>query len=148
MRKFLFVAAAVMLLAASALAHQSSAAHADELWCFDEPAVVVNGVTVQVWLAVPQSQQSAVSNSTVFITVPANVDAHLLPDTPGPLHISTMLIRAGSYSGSGAVPVAAAALVKANSTIPTQLIATENGATLAKTTGATGTPLFIAFSVR
>jgi hypothetical protein len=93
-------------------------ARADD-WCWADPTLVINGKTVHLDTGAPLPKKELIRASTVVVTVPVNVDAHLTGVNAPNFPMTVQLVRAGVWSGVGAVPVTATGVVDAPSDVPT-----------------------------
>jgi len=145
-RRFLL---ALVLLPILALGlSRAPAAHADLIWCFDDPVLVVNGTPVLLKVGVPLDRRGAVVSSSLTVTVPENVTAHLAGASITNFPIAVTLTRSGVYSGVGPVPVSVAGLVVASTASPAILQATRPSVgVVAQSVGSAGIPLVINFGM-
>ena len=134
--------AALLLLGITAV--QIPLAHADSEWCAGDPVLVVNGRVVHLTLAVPRDQAGTVTDSTLTVTVPAGVRAHLAASNAQSLitrlRVDVTLVTDATltYRGTGPVPVRVEATVYAPSTTATRLTASQRGTVLRPPVQASG----------
>ena len=138
-----------LLLTAILLVHPSSPAYADRTWCAKDPTLVLNGTTVHLEVGVPHDQRQAVTGSTLIVVVPRNVTARLSGANAPAFPITVTLRYEGEWSGTGAVPVRAHAVVHAPAAVPARLrVWQSNPRTAAEAYGTAGTTLTVTVDVQ
>jgi hypothetical protein len=120
-------AATAVLVAVASLFHRPAPAAADWVWCWDDPTLTVNGRVVHLNTGVPTDHRQVIESVVLTVTVPAGVTANLsgvnAAQGTGSLRTTTVLQYAGTYSGSGPIPVQVTATVIGPPGVPTQLTA-------------------------
>ncbi len=150
--RFLTRGASLMALALGVLASVALApatpTRADD-WCWNDPTLSINGRTVHIDVGAPVDKRTLVHASTIVVTVPINVDAQLTGTNSPNFPTDVTLVRAGTWSGSGAVPVTATAVVDVESDVPAGLKAwqSNSGATW-QTSGMGGVTMTLSFGVQ
>jgi hypothetical protein len=148
-RRFLGVTLALLIMAGIAAGTGASRASAFEAWCFDDPVLVVGGQAIHIDLGVPVGQRALIKGSTLVVTVPTNVATYLAGTTAYNFPITVTIIRNGSWSGSGSIPVTATGVVYGPAGVPTAIKAWGSSGTLAAmTTATTGTPMTVTLGVQ
>ena len=100
MKRLLLLAFA---LVAATVLYPTTGARADD-WCWSDPTLVVNGKTVHIDTGGPIAKKTLMRSSTIVVTVPTNVDAQLTGAKTLNFPMNVSLVRAGVWSGTGAVP--------------------------------------------
>ena len=70
--------AVVLALAVLVARPRPPAVHASEVWCWDDPAVLVDGVPIAINLGIRTHQLSAIDAIDITIEVPAGVTVRML----------------------------------------------------------------------
>jgi hypothetical protein len=125
MGRTILAAIGAVMLAGLAMTLRPVPALGDWIWCWDDPTLTVNGLTAHINTGVPWDQRSLVTGTSLVVTVPTNVDAQLsgtnAAQGTGILGTTTQLVRSGTYSGVGPVPVFVTAIVNGATGIPVKL---------------------------
>ena len=119
MRTLTRISLSLALVAVLALAPGTTSAQLE--WCWNDPTLVVNGKTVHINLGAPVDRRTLINNSVVTVTVPENVDAHLSGANTLNFPMSVTLLRSGTWSGSGDIPVSVTGTVLITPGTPTGL---------------------------
>jgi hypothetical protein len=140
------LALAGMMLAVGALAPTPTAA--GWVWCWSDPTLVIDGRVVHIDVGVPVDDRQQVTGSTLTVTVPANVTAHLSGVNAENFPITVTLVRGGPWNGKGDIPVTATAVVSAPAGVPTALWAWQAGGGVDTIThGTAGKEMTLSFGV-
>jgi hypothetical protein len=144
---------AALLFAVIGLVHGPEPALADWVWCWDDPTLTVNGRVVHINTGVPTDQRKLIDNIVLTVTVPEGVSANLsgvnAAQGTGSLRTITVLQYAGTYSGSGPVPVTVTATVSGPPDVPTMLTAWQASmGDRGQTSRVTGAAMTLAFNVQ
>lgn len=120
-----------ILLALAALAAISlplsftGRAHADELWCFDDPIISVNGNLIDIKTELPLLDLLSMRTTTLTVVIPSNVSGSVVLDDVSAFPMKTTISRTGpTWLGIGSIPVTIKANVAASSNLPVQVVAT------------------------
>lgn len=133
----------------AALALVPGAASAQMEWCWNDPTLVVNGKTVHINLGAPVDRRTLINNSAVTVTVPENVDAHLTGAGVLNFPMSVTLLRSGTWSGSGDIPVTVTGTVLITPDTSTGLKTRQSDTgELRQTFGVGGTVMTLVMGVR
>jgi hypothetical protein len=144
---------AALLLAAIGLVRGPAPALADWVWCWDDPTLTVNGRVVHINTGVPTDQRKLIEHVVLTVVVPEGVSANLsgvnAAQGTGSLRTITVLQYAGTYSGSGPIPVTVTATVSGPAGVPTMLSAWQASVgDHGQTSGVTGAAMTLAFNVQ
>ncbi len=144
--------AAALVLAFAFLAVFASNASAGIVWCRTDPAVSINGQTVNIYVAsTEQIYQQATGPTDVVVSVPVGVSAQLLWTDPGFGHGETVTIVESSrlrVTSSG-VQIMVAAFVPATGSLPVlvEIVPANAGVVTASAQGATNAQVRISTTV-
>jgi len=143
-------AAAVALIGSGFIV--SSPARADSVeWCWDDPIVTINGVTLQTLIAAqgsPSSVQAAVKSANVTYIVPNGVQTNVVA-VSAPFFKEKVDFQTDDHSHwtpGQPVPVTVVTSFKSKQTFPTQMQNIENDVTVT-TNGSTDSGLTATFTL-
>ncbi len=146
----LIVAAIVVAVIALASLAPAGSVRAFDDWCWNDPTLVVNGTVVHIGLGAPMSKRSLVRASSVTVSVPDNVKAHLTGAKGANFPMQVTLVRSGTWSGNGPVPVTVTGQVNVDPSTPTGLKVWQpgRGGLNLQTTGSGGAAMTLTFAVQ
>jgi hypothetical protein len=153
MRRLTLTAIAALVLAVIGLVRGPAPALADWVWCWDDPTLTVNGRVVHINTGVPTDQRKLIENIVLTVVVPEGVSANLsgvnAAQGTGSLRTITVLQYAGTYSGTGPIPVVVTAAVTGPAGVTTMLTAWQASVgDRGQTSGVTGTAMTLAFNLQ
>jgi hypothetical protein len=146
--RLIVLVAAVSLALLATVVRPAAPAAASWGWCWGDPTLVIAGQTVHIDLGVPIGDRGYIKGSTLTVVVPAGVDARLTGTNSPNFPITVTLVHSGRWSGAGAIPVSATAVVNAPSTVTTSQKAWQsNTGNTVQVTANGGSTLHVGFSV-
>ena len=152
-RLVLSALAALLLLSISVV--RVAPAQAQVSWCWNDPALIVNGGVVLLNLGVPQSEAGTVTDSTLTVTVPAGVSAILAGGSANHfitrlrINVELVVDPTSVYTGTGPVPVRVDAVINAPASTATALKASQRAnSVLGQIYAKGGQPMTINFDVK
>ncbi|MGI8553644.1 MAG: hypothetical protein ACR2PL_23080 [Dehalococcoidia bacterium] len=124
-RSLLAAPLAALVLAGGALVQPAMPTRAEEIWCFDDPVVAVNGHLLDIKVEQPLANILTMRSTTITVVIPKNVPGSVTMNDVSAFPMQTAVSRTGAaWSGSGAIPVTIVTSVSAKSNYPVQVAAT------------------------
>jgi hypothetical protein len=103
LRIFVAGAAAGLLLLSGGLAHARSTS-AFDVWCYDDPIILVDGVPQSITVGIPQSDVShLIGPVVVTVEAPAGHTVTLGAPLPGPFQVLTNIIPSSNHFSTSPV---------------------------------------------
>ncbi len=113
-----FLFAAVALIPA----FRARPAHADALWCFDDPVISVGGRLVDVQVQMPIANLLTMRSTTLTVVIPKNVSGAVVLNDVSAFPMRTIVSATGpAWNGSGSIPITVTANVSAWTNYPIKL---------------------------
>jgi hypothetical protein len=144
----LVLAAIVGALAWGVTAASPAATDADLVWCFSDPVLVVDGRAIHIDLGVPKEHRDDIVTSSLVVTVPSNVRAHLAGERAAnfPIAVERMI---GPPQVGDTITITVVGLISGPALMPTVLRVRQSAAgELALVPGRAGAPMQATFAVR
>jgi hypothetical protein len=125
MRRILWSLCLPLCLVLGFLPALAGQAHADDVWCFDDPVISVNGHLVDVKVEMPLANLLTMRATTLTVVIPKNVSGFVVLNDISVFPMKTTVSRTGAaWSGHGEVPITVLATVMATTSYATRVIAT------------------------
>jgi hypothetical protein len=125
---------------------------ADLAWCWDDPIVTINGITVSTQIGAlgsPAVVQRGVQKATIVYTLPSGVSASVISTTNTYFHEKVVFVNSNAaWTPGQPVPVGVTVSFVANSSFQTQMINTLASGASSTTFGTTDTGMSSSFSVQ
>lgn len=120
-----FLAPLMLVATIGAAAPQlSTGAHADFLWCWDDPIVSIQGHLLEIKTGQPLLNLLTMRNTALQIVIPSNVSGSVVLNDISAFPMQTTISPTGAaWSGKGSIPVTIKAVVTAGVSYSVQLTA-------------------------
>ncbi|HZU76443.1 MAG TPA: hypothetical protein VFA70_06735 [Dehalococcoidia bacterium] len=123
LRRLIAPLAAAVVLFAGAAPQFTSHAHADFLWCWDDPIVSVQGHLLEIRTGQPLGDLLTMRNTNLVVVIPKNTTGSVVLNDISAFPMTTTISATGpAWSGSGAIPVTVKATVAAGVSYPVQVV--------------------------
>ena len=131
MRRILLALCLPLCLVLGLMPALAGHAGADDIWCFDDPIISVNGHLVDVKVEMPLANLLTMRSTALTVVIPKNVPGFVVLNDISVFPMQTTISRTGAaWSGHGSVPITVLARVTASKTYAARMIATSDLALL------------------
>ena len=124
MRRLLLALCVPLCLVLGAMPALAGHARADEVWCFDDPVISVDGHLVDVKVEMPLANLLTMRSTATTVVIPKNVPGSVVLNDISAFPMQTTISRTGAaWSGHGSLPITILTTVTASQSYPARVIA-------------------------